>query len=100
VTSDTHWTDTRTDRQTDSQQDKQTDGQTDGQTDRQILAANEQWHPPIQQNKRVVTRQLLAVPKEPTFLTLRMDLTWAVLDAWGPPVWMDWDISSEYILQS
>ncbi len=54
----------------------------------------------MQQNKQVVTRQLLAVPKEPTFLTLRMDLTWAVLDAWGPPVWMDWDISSEYILQS
>ena len=34
-----------------------------------------------------------------TFLTLRIDLTCAVLEAWGPPVWMDWEISSEYILQ-
>ena len=35
-----------------------------------------------------------------TFLTLRIVLTWAVLEACGPPVWMDWDISSEYILCS
>ena len=54
----------------------------------------------MQQKKHMVTEQLLMPLNKPTFLTLRMDLTWAVLEAWGPPVWMDWDISSEYILQN
>lgn len=44
--------------------------------------------------------QLLSWGSEATFLTLRIDFTWAVLDAWGPPFCIDWEISSEYILHS